>query len=442
MIPPIGRFFETALYAVLNFLPYMLLALAPFHKSLRFSRTTTTLLVLFATLLQIPLYLTDLIIGIPAPMLTLLGAVLDVATCFLLIRATPGKIFFLFLLLSNVANLLSSLSKCIEGLLFHSLALESYHLSHSLLLLCLALVTVPLLYLYMRRYYAAGFAQSRQGGHWRYLWLIPLTFYFIWFYHLYSDAHGSDAELLLHPSQAIFLLIVNLGALLVYQIIARFALSMEETHRLSEENHLLEMQNLQFESLRDRIDEARRAKHDVRHHITLLDSYAEQGDLVGLRTYLATYRRSLPDDRSIVLCKNVTLNALLLYYAQQAKNVSTDYDVPPLDIPETLPFADTTLSVILGNLLENAVEAQASVPEDARRITVRASFSQGALLLTVENTYAGEVRTAKDGSYLSTKNNRRGVGLSSVRSIVESTGGKIEVSHTDTHFTVTVFLAS
>ena len=60
----------------------------------------------------------------------------------------------------------------------------------------------------------------------------------------------------------------------------------------------------------------------------------------------------------------------------------------------------------------------------------------------MENTYAGEVRTAKDGSYLSTKNNRRGVGLSSVRSIVESTGGKIEVSHTDTHFTVTVFLAS
>lgn len=442
MMPPIERFFEVALYAVLNFLPYMLLALAPFHKSLRFSRTVTTILVLLAALLQIPLYLVDLLVGIPAPLLTLLGASLDIAACFLLIRASAGKIVFLFLLLSNVANLLSSLSKCIEGLLFHGQAAESYHLTHSLLLLLLALVAVPLLYLYMRRYYAAGFAQNKDGGHWNYLWLIPLTFYFIWFYHLYSDAHGSAHDLLLHPSQAIFLFIINLGALLVYQVIARFALSLEQTHRLSEENHLLEMQNLQYESLRDRIDEARRAKHDVRHHITLLDAYAERGDLEGLRAYLATYRRSIPDDRSIVLCKNVTLNALLLYYAQQAKNESIDYDVPPLEIPETLPFADTSLSVILGNLLENALEAQARVPEDARRITVRASFSQGALLLTVENTYAGEVRPTKGGSYISTKNDRRGMGLSSVRTIVESTGGKIEVSHTDTHFTVTVFLAS
>ena len=441
-MPSIDRILEVALYATLNFLPYLLFAIAPFRQSLRFSGRTTSVLILLATLLQIPLYVVDLCVELPAWLLTAIGLFLDGASYFLLVKAHVGKLTFMLLLLSNVANLLSAVAKCLEGVFFYELAVEGYRFTHSLLLFALNLVVLPLLYLYMRRHFSTGFAQSKQGSHWRYLWLVPLTFYFIWFYHLYSDTHGSSDELLLHPEQAFFLFIVNLGALLVYQTIARFALAMEEAQLLSEKNHLLEMQNLQYEALRDRIDEARAAKHDVHHHVALLDAYAEAGELDKLRAYLSAYRRSLPDDRSIVFCKNQSINLLLLYYAQQAKNAGVDYDVPPIDIPESLPIADTTLSVVLGNLIENALEAQAVVPEDDRRITVRASFSQGALLLTVENVYAGKLRNTAEGAYLSTKNERRGTGLSSVRAIVKASGGKLEISHTETHFTVTVFLTA
>ena len=73
---------------------------------------------------------------------------------------------------------------------------------------------------------------------------------------------------------------------------------------------------------------------------------------------------------------------------------------------------------------------------------VRACFSQGALLITVENVYRGKLRHTGDGDYLSTKNEKRGTGIASVRALVKASGGKMEVTHTDTHFTVTVFLTA
>ena len=204
-MPSIDRILEASLYATLNFLPYVLLAIAPFLQSLRFSRRTTVVLLLLATCLQMPLYVLDLWVSLPPWLLTVIGVALDFSSYLILVKANVGKLTFMLLLLSNVANLLSALSKCLEGVFFPAFATEGYHLSHSLLLLACNLVVLPLLYLYMRRYFTADFAQSKQGSHWRYLWLIPLTFYFIWFYHLYSDTHGSSDDLLLLPEQAFFL---------------------------------------------------------------------------------------------------------------------------------------------------------------------------------------------------------------------------------------------
>ena len=65
-MPSIDRILEVALYATLNFLPYLLFAIAPFRQSLRFSGRTTSVLILLATLLQIPLYVVDLCVELPA----------------------------------------------------------------------------------------------------------------------------------------------------------------------------------------------------------------------------------------------------------------------------------------------------------------------------------------------------------------------------------------
>ena len=58
---------------------------------------------------------------------------------------------------------------------------------------------------------------------------------------------------------------------------------------------MLTVQAMQYESLQERINEARRAKHDVRHHITLMQEYLANGNYDALGDCLSRYRRCLPD---------------------------------------------------------------------------------------------------------------------------------------------------
>lgn len=48
-----GHILEMILYSLLNFTPYIAIALYPFRNSLRFSKRITTLLIVAAAILQV-----------------------------------------------------------------------------------------------------------------------------------------------------------------------------------------------------------------------------------------------------------------------------------------------------------------------------------------------------------------------------------------------------
>ena len=54
-----------------------------------------------------------------------------------------------------------------------------------------------------------------------------------------------------------------------------------------------------------------RAKHDVRHHIALMQEYLNTGELDALRDYLSKYSGNLPDDSLVRYCENIAANAVL-----------------------------------------------------------------------------------------------------------------------------------
>lgn len=129
------------------------------------------------------------------------------------------------------------------------------------------------------------------------------------------------------------------------------------------------MQTMQYENLQEKITEARRAKHDVRHHIMLMQGYINDGELDALSEYLERYNESLPDDSLIQFCENTAANAVLLYFAQQAKNNDIDYIVKA-DVPADIFLSDTDISVLFGNLIENALDACIEESGDDKKIII------------------------------------------------------------------------
>ena len=437
MNEPFYRYLEVALYALLNFLPYLILALYPFRKQLRFSKPVIISLIFIISILQI---LTGICAAfeINNAMLSILSTALYAIFYFTATKVYFGKSLFTLLILSNMANLVMVFAKCLEGILFGSMAYESYRWTNSFCMLIGHLLFTTPVAVYFYKSYSVSINKPHNNV-WRYLWLVPATFYLAWYWHLYGQGRSS-LEVALEPVNTLFLLLIDIGSFVIYHMILRLIHELNKNMELEMKNHQLAMQTLQYENLRTKIAEARRAKHDIRHHITLMREYLHNGNLDELERYLDQYQKSLPSDSGLVFSNNYTLNTLLLYFAQEAKNYGIDYDVR-IDLQENLWIPENDLSVLLGNLLENAIHACAEQSNGERKIIIRAKETENTIFLTIDNTFDGELKHSKDGSYLSTKLNGNGLGLMSVRSITEQYHGTFEIETQENLFCVSVALS-
>lgn len=437
-MPPFYRIVEVAVYSLLNFFPYMILAISPFRKHLRFPAPVTAGLVCIITVIQIGLGTLAAFSDSNSGILSLSSTLIYAAFYFTVVKEHFGKTLFTLLMLSNIANFVVFSSKCLEGLIFGDIALQSYRWTFSAVMIGMHLLTTVPLSVYFHKHYQIGINKQSGSSTWNYLWLIPATFYLLWYHHSYN-IEESSLELALQPQHTIFLLFINLGAFLTYHMIIRLIAEQEIRQELEEKNYQLAMQTLQYENLRERIAEARHAKHDIRHHILIMNECLKAQKYDELEAYLKQYQRSLPDDSSIVFCDHYTTNTLLLYFAQQAKNQQTDFTVS-VSLPKKINLSDHVLSVVLGNLLENALEACVDVPEDLRRISVRGKADQHSVFFEIDNTYQKKLIQDHNGLYLSTKHKGRGIGLSSVRSIAAQYDGLFEIEQKKNMFCASILL--
>ena len=129
---------------------------------------------------------------------------------------------------------------------------------------------------------------------------------------------------------------------------------LEANARSEAMERLLQIQRDQYTMLQSRIIENRRARHDFRQHLRVIQDCANRGDLEDLKSYLADYEKQHPTHSDRVYCNNYALNAILSFYADKAESAGIQFDIPiQLSVHPVIP--ETKLCVLLGNLLENAL---------------------------------------------------------------------------------------
>ena len=438
-MPPLYRIIEVTVYSLLNFFPLLILALYPFRQQLRFPMPVTVTLIGILTVIQVGIGTVAAFSGQHVNILSAVNTGVYAVLYFAAVKAHWGKKLFTLLMLSNVANFIVVGSKCLEGVLFGDLALESYRWSFSVCMVIVhLLITLPLFF-YFRKIYSDGINKASGAKSWYYLWLIPATFYLMWFHHLYGREETS-LEICLQPDHTLFLFLIDLGSFLVYHMVIQLINEHDKNIRLNAQNHQLAMQNLQYDNLQDRISKAQQAKHDIRHHVTVIDSYLQSGDFENLRAYLQSYKKSLPDENdSILFCKHYAINTLLSYFQQTANSRGIEFTAA-VAVPQQISIPDDALSVVLGNLLENALEACGTVTDRPARISINGRTESGAIFFEIDNTYSGELKRDKNGRYLSTKHRGYGIGLVSAADIVSQYEGLFEIETKDGMFSASLLM--
>ena len=431
---------ELIVYSLLNFLPYVTVALYPFRDSFRFSKKNTALLIVLASFIQIILglcagYGSDNAISL----ISLVSTFLYIFFYFLYVKAKFGKSLFVLLMLSNISNFIVSLSKCIEGLLFPDMASDIYRWTFCVTTLFTQLVVLSAVSLFINRILRPVLLLRNQDYIWHYLWLVPSTFYLIWYYNIYFNSTLSSLQLALNPKNNIISFLINLGAFLIYYIIARMLSENNKNMQLENANHSLKMEQLQFVNLQNKISETRRARHDLRHYSTVIRSYIEQDDYPHLKEYLESFLNVLPDDIPMSFCENTVINVLISHFYGIAKDNNIDFEAD-VNIPASIPVEDIDLTVVVGNLIENAVYACISKPDMPKNIIIKGKVQNNVLLFTIDNTYSNAIRKDKSGSYYSTKHEGVGIGLESVAGIIERYNGVLKIEQHNNVFYISVML--
>lgn len=219
----------------------------------------------------------------------------------------------------------------------------------------------------------------------------------------------------------------------------------------------LELQRLQYRSMAEHDDRIKAQRHDLRHQLTVLRTLSEDKDR--LRAYIDGLIAQIPGDRETLLCENYAVNAVAAHYTALARQAGIDISLG-LAVPAELEGGqEIDLCVIVGNLLENALEAcsrqgtgrETAPAEDpaespaggpdtqAPFIRVSSRLQHGVLTLAVDNSFDG-VLQAKDGVFLSAKREGEGTGLPSVRAVAEKYGGGARFTAEGGIFAASVYL--
>ncbi len=175
--------------------------------------------------------------------------------------------------------------------------------------------------------------------------------------------------------------------------------------------------------------------HDFHNHIGILRQFLSHNKTEEAMAYLNELQAPVREMTDTVWTGDETVDYLINSKAAKAKENDIPYQIQ-VEFPRHTNIKNTDLCAILGNLLDNALEAAQQVPENDRRfvrLTIRRINQM--LIIKVENSFAA-LPVPDNGTFQTSKTEKglHGWGLKSARTATEKYDGTLQASYADNTF--------
>lgn len=188
--------------------------------------------------------------------------------------------------------------------------------------------------------------------------------------------------------------------------------------------HLVEVRSIH--------QEMRGYKHDFHHHLQALKVELESGEIDRALAYIEQLDNHLMNVDTLLKTGNVSLDAILSAKIAQAKLDGITVTVKA-NVPDNLLLSDLELSIIVGNLLDNAIEA-CRKSMDKKFIRIFIGMKSKMLYFSMLNS-SGEKRQKVGSLFQTHKSGAHGFGLRRAEAILEEHGGWCKYNSEDRAFT-------
>ena len=276
---------------------------------------------------------------------------------------------------------------------------------------------------------------------WHYAWLLPALNALVIVFCMPVDT----TTLLVRRIGLLVPLILGTQFILVglaYALAARLIIQSNERMREAENNRQLTVALQQARYQQARIDDARRARQDLRHQVRAVIALLHGGDQSSAVEYLRRLDSGEQSDR-IIYCENAAIDPIAAYYLGRAKAAGARLDVR-LDIPKAVAIPGIDLVVIIGNVLENAAQMVERDVETGRLlrdgafVTAKAQLINGSMLVfTCDNSCTVAPRQNKAGDFVTSAGDN-GLGLASVRDAAGRNGGIAQFGYSQGVFSCSI----
>lgn len=313
------------------------------------------------------------------------------------------------------------------------------YLDTAVLRIIISAICFPFMYMLWKKY-IVPVVKTDNRRQWRQAWIIPIIFSIVSLAYCENNFEITYMRF----NQVIARFTLSIGVVIV-SVMQFSNMNTEEKFVRAEEKAkrskmLIDMKSEQYNMITEKIEKTRKSRHDIHHHINVVYQLAKENKIEQLIEYLEEYNKIDSTKEPMVYCNNSTVDAILNHYILLAKDNGIEVHLN-VALPEELKIRDTDLCIVIGNLLENAIEA--SKKEKNKRIKLRINRSNEYICMLVSNLYNGEIKKGHSGYYSRKREFKdTGIGLSSVSAVVEKYDGRMEIDHTNGEFNVFIMMAN
>lgn len=216
------------------------------------------------------------------------------------------------------------------------------------------------------------------------------------------------------------MLMINISVFYLYNILIENYINLRDNDLYKQQTYAYQNQ---LEVIMESQNRVRALRHDMKNHILALQALVQRKEAEEMNRYLESMKDFMTNPEEYVKTGSDSVDSLLNYKIQKAHEVLNVVETK-ISIPQQLRLRSFDLNVLLGNLLDNAIDASMQTEEKKLNITIK--LDKGVLFLYICNS-CQRIADGRSGFLETTKEDKtnHGIGLKNVRQIVEKYHGDL-----------------
>lgn len=208
------------------------------------------------------------------------------------------------------------------------------------------------------------------------------------------------------------------------------------------EYDIIKNENLSYENQKEIINQSlstiKSIKHDMTNQIIVLRKLYEDKNDEEFNKYISKMLTEIKDNSNLINSNNFVVDSILNFKLMDIINSEVDIKLN-FNIPKDLKISSFDLTTILGNLIDNSINAINQSEHKSLKLSI--NHNKGNLIILIDNSYNGQLHI-ENGKLKTTKSTpkNQGIGLDNIRNTVTKYNGQIDIDYTNDIFSVAILI--